>query len=162
MKARLISLVLICLATGVISGCAHPLAEGRVTSTDPISRIVPSDPNKIYYAIKWAMNECGYPLGSENLTEGILESKWVPVNPTSHYLALFRGRDYGTTGSYYKMVVRIVPIESGKSRVEASTEVNSVIQNVKSTGEKERTMLERIAEHSRDYNIVVTNLGVEE
>lgn len=143
-------------------GCANPLVEGNVTSTEPVSKMIPADPNKIYYATKWAFEQCGYPMGPEKLIEGILESKYIPVSPATHYMELFKRREYGATGSYYRMVVKIIPVDQGQSKVEARTDVNSIVLNMKSTGEAERKVLEKIAEYSRGFDITVTNIGIEE
>lgn len=153
-----LSSVICCL----VIGCTKPLATGRITTTEPVTRVMPSDPNTIYYGIKWAMEQMGYPEGSEDLAGGVVESKWVPTGAGSHYVNLFDGRDYGANAMYYKMVVRIVPVDVSSSKVEAYTEVNSIVDKVETTGQKERAMLDKIAEHIRGYSVTVTNLGVEE
>lgn len=145
-----------------ILSCARPLAEGKLFSMEPVSKAIPADANTVYYAIKWAMDECGYPLGPEDLVGGVIESKWVPIGAGSHYVNVFGGKDYGSNAAYYKMVVKIIPAEGGGCRVEARTDVKSIINNIKSTGDKEREILAKIAEHARGYDITVTNLGVEE
>jgi hypothetical protein len=160
---KILHFLLLALFIIMVSGCAHPLAEGKVYPMEPLSRIIPSDANTIYYGIKWAMNELGYPAGPEDLAGGVVESKWVPVGAGSHYVKIFNRKDYGATdGAYFKMILRIIPGVEGGSKVVAQTEVNSLIVNVHTTGDKERAMLEKIAEHSRGYTIQITNLGVEE
>lgn len=169
-QARLmIFAFLICalgLGSGILGlgfGCVHPLAESKNYTMEPVSHVIPADANTIYYAIKWAMGECGYPVGQEDLAGGVVESKWVPVGAASHYVDMFKRKDYGgTDGAYYKMVIRIIPGVEGGSKVEAQTEVEAIVTNVKSTGDKEREILEKIAEHARGYSLKVTNLGVEE
>ena len=145
------------------SGCATPLAEGKVYPMKPVSKVISADANTIYYGVKWAFQEMGYPLGPEDLAGGVIESKWVPTGAGSHYVNVFNRKDYGATdGAYYKMVIKIIPGVEGGSRVEAKTEVNSIIMNVETTGDKERAVLQKISEHARGNFIKVTNLGVEE
>ena len=160
---RVICLFLLIAVTGVcFEGCAKPLVDGTLMTMDPITRDMAQDPNTLYYAVRWALEECGYPTGSENLAAGVVESKWVPVGAGSHYVSLFHRRDYGANAAYYKMVVKIVPLSNGQNRVEAQTKVKSIVNNVRSTGDKERELLNRIAWHARGNNITVTNLGVED
>lgn len=153
-------LVLVSCLLGL--GCATPLAEGKLISGEPVSKIISADANSIYHAIKRAMDEFGYPAGIEDLPGGVVESKWVPVGAGSHYVDLFEGKDFGANGAYYKMVVKIKPLESGKCMVEARTDVKSIVNGMKSTGDKERDILAKIALHARGYDVTVTNLGVEE
>lgn len=146
----------------LILSCAKPLVDGKTYAMEPVSRVIPADPNTIYYAVRWAFDECGYPIGPEDLASGVIESKWVPTAAGSHYVDIFDGRDYGASASYYKMVVRIVPQDVGSSRVEARTDVKAFVNGMRSTGDKERAILEKIAEYARGNSINVTNLGVEE
>lgn len=154
--------LLLFFITIFLMACAKPLVTGNITATEPISKIIPSDPNTIYYAIKWAMEQMGYPEGPEDLPGGVVESKWVPVGAGSHYIELFDGKVYGANSAYYKMVIKITPLGVGSSKVEAYTEVNSIVKNTKSSGDKERAILAKISDHVRGDHITVTNLGVED
>ena len=154
----LLSLFLLVL----VSSCAKPLMEAKVESNKIYSQVISADANTIYYAIKWAFDQTGYPSGPEDLAGGVLETKWVPTGAASHYIDIFDGRDYGANAAYYKMIVKIVPMSSGNCRVEANTVVKSVVKNLKTTGDKEREILEKVAEHARGYDIQLSNLGVEE
>lgn len=144
-------------------GCAKPLAESKLYKMEPVTKVISADANTIYYGIKWALNQLGYPLGFEDHAGGIIESKWIPVGAGTHFVDLFDRPYYGgTDGSYQKMVIRIVPGAPGGCEVSAQTEVKSVIQGIKSTGDNESAILEKIAEHVRGYDINLTNLGVQE
>lgn len=144
------------------ASCQTPMAEGKLYDMEPVSRIFSSNANTLYYAVKWAMAQNGYPLGIEDLDGGVIESKWVPTGAGSHYVDLFDGKDYGTTGAYFKMIVRIQPLTDGRCKVIAKTKVNAFVNNMKSSGEKEMDMLASIAIGYRSDNIKTTNLGVEE
>lgn len=159
MNKMLYMAIVCCL---LFTACAKPLAEGTLTAMEPVSKEIPADPNSIYYATRWAMDQCGYPAGSENLVAGVIETKWVPVGAGSHYVDTVAGRDYGSNAAYYKMVIKIVPLASGKSRVEAQSMVKSIVVGMRSTGDKETEILDKISEYARGYDINVTNLGVEE
>jgi len=160
---RAVSLFLLIVLFGMcLGGCSKPLVDGTLMTMDPVTRDMNQDPNTLYYAVRWALDECGYPLGAENLAGGVIESKWVPVGAGSHYIDLFHRRDYGANAAYYKMVVTIVPLSNGQNRVGAETKVKSIVNNIRSTGDKERELLDRIAWHARGNNITVTNLGAED
>ena len=83
---RALVLIGILLIASVIGGCAKSLAQATHQTMKPYTAIVPSDPNTIYYATKWAMDQCGYPEGPEDLPAGVIESKWVPTGAGSHYI----------------------------------------------------------------------------
>ena len=157
----LIILGLACV-TFVLAGCAKPMAEGTFMSTKPIAKTMNSDANSIYYGIKWAFDETGLPLGEQDLAGGVVESKWVPVGAATHFVNVFDRKDFGANGAYYKMIITIIPVEGGVSRVEAHTKVQSIISRIESYGSKERDVLAKIENHARNYNVVVTNLGVED
>lgn len=162
MRKRFILILLVLFGVSNIVSCSSPLADGEVTAMEPVTTEMAADANSIYYATKWAFDQCGYPSGPEDLTVGVLETKWVPAGAASHYIDSIAGKDYGSNGVYYKMIIRITPLANGHSKVRAQTNVNSIVKAVKTTGDKERQMLAKIREHSRGYNITVTNLGVEE
>jgi hypothetical protein len=147
----------------LIAGCVTPLATGRLMTTKPVSKVIPADPNTVYYAIRWALDERGYPVGHEDLTGGVIESKWVPVGAGSHYVEIFKQTDFGGADSaYYKLVMRIIPQDGGRSKLEVSTAVKSIVNCMKSTGDKEREIIEKVLEYARIGDVEVTNLGVEE
>lgn len=162
MKVRFSCFILLALLAAFVGGCATPLAEGKLYQMPPIAKEISASPNAIYYATRWAMDECGLPIGIEDLQGGVIESKWVPVSPATHYVDVFHSPDYTTAGSYYKMIITIIPQDNGKSKVEARTDVKSIVNNTRTTGEKERDILAKIALHARGYDINVTNLGVED
>ena len=159
MKSIIAGLV---FASMVITGCAKPLVTGNVVRTQGISKVFRTDPNTLYYAIKWAMGELGYPDGEEDLKGGIIQTKWVPTGAASHSTEFMGGRYYNPGPSYYKLVIKVVPLGSGETKVEVSTEVNGLVRRVATTGEKEREFLEKVALHAREKDITVTNLGGEE
>jgi len=159
---RCIGLALLLTSCLLLHACAKPLAYAKVYKMKSLSREMNAHPNELYDSVKWAFEECGYPRGVEDLIDGVIESKYVPTGAGSHYVDIFDGRDYGANASYYKMVIRIVPLGTGKSKVVARTDVKSLTLGMASTGDKEREILDKIQEHSRNYDITVTNLGVEE
>lgn len=156
-----ISVLLLCLTIFSVVGCANPMASGKFSETAPLTRTLNSDPNTIYYAVKWAFDQAGLPLGVQDFGNGVIESKWVPVGAGTHYVSVFQREDYGANNAYYKMVIRIIPDGAGVSKVEASTKVQAIVNNVKSKGIKEEEILKMIAVHTQGNDLTVTNLGVE-
>jgi len=146
----------------VASSCSKPLASAKVREgSPPLGASFAAVPNDIYYAAKWAMAEAGYPVAVENLQDGILESSWKPVTSDSHYIPLFERKDYGVTNSYHQLVVRIIPA-GGRTDVEVSSSVKSLVANIKSSRIEERRVLTGIGDFLRKQEPALTNLGVDE
>ena len=146
----------------IASSCSKPLASAKVREgSPPLSASFAAVPNDIYHAAKWALSEAGYSVASENLQDGVLESSWTPVTSDSHYIPLFERKDYGVTNSYHQLVVRIIP-DGGRTDVEVSSSVKSLVANIKSSRIEERRVLEGIGDYLRKQEPALTNLGVDE
>lgn len=125
------------------------------------SRDYAAGANDIYYAVRWALVECGYPVANENLPDGIITTAWVPVKSDSHYVDVFGRPDYGVTNSYHQLEVQVVP-EGGRTTVKVGSRFKSMLAYLKSSGFEERKVLDRIGDRLRKAEPTVTNLGIDE
>ena len=154
-------LAAVVLAAGVAS-CSKPLASARVRpNIDYVSRTYAAVPNDVYYAVRWALVEAGYAVGSENLADGVIVTSWEPVRATSHYVPLFNRKDFGVTNSYHQLEIRIVPGD-GRAEVQVGSRVKTLVANLKSAGTEERRVLDGIGAYLRKGEPALTNLGVDE
>lgn len=154
-----LSLVLaLCLA----QACSKPLASATVRpNSSPVSRDYAALPNDIYYATRWALVEAGFAVASENLQDGVILTSWEPVKSDSYYIPLFERQDYGVTNSYHQLEIKIVP-EGGRTDVQVTSRVKSLVANIKSSGIEERKVLDGIGNYLRKSEPSLTNLGVSE
>ncbi|MBN1283334.1 MAG: hypothetical protein JXA24_06150 [Proteobacteria bacterium] len=159
MSRTAISLALIAL---FCAACAKPILTGRVS---PDVRFVSQDfaanPNDLYYAVRWALKEAGYPVDNEDLPGGVITTKWTPVTVDSHYMEVFGQKDYGVTNSYHQLEVRIVP-QAGRSLVEVGSRVKTIAHGLKSSGTEERRVLACVGDYLRSGEPNLTNLGITE
>lgn len=144
------------------TACTTALIDGKVTAFEGVSKVFDCDANKAYYAVRWAIQQEGYPVASENLVDGVLETDWIPTKSDSHYIAPFGRRDYGANAAYHQVVVNISPVNGGKTKVEVITKINAVFAHGKTSLVQENKVMSRVADYLRNPNITVTNLGLEE
>lgn len=158
---KIIWVILLVFIMGGMTACTRPLADASVASFDAVSRTFNCDPNKAYYAVRWALQLEGYPVANEDLANGIIKSDWVATTSDSHFIAPFGHRDYGVSNSYHQIVVNIVPT-GGAVRIEVASAVKSLFALVKTSYIQENKVLTRIADYLRNPDTTVTNLGLEE
>jgi len=157
-KYILISFLLLLLS----ASCAKPMIDGRVIpDVEYQSETYAAVPNDAYYAIRWAMEKMGYAVAEENLAEGFILSTWIPIKSDSHYIPFFGRKDYGATGSYYRLRVQVVPDE-GRTRIKIGSEAKSLVSNLKSSGIEEKNVLVGIGDYLRKASPDISNLGINE
>lgn len=160
MKAtRIVFLVILAV---LASGCNKTFVRGRVAKDiHYYKHTYDATPNECYYALRWALKINGYPLAKENLTDGILTTTWEPVTSDSHYVELFDRRDYGTTGAYHQLEVRVVP-QGRHTMVKVGSRWKSIVINLKSSGVEERKILAQVGNYLRAKEPSITNEGMSE
>jgi len=142
--------------------CSKPMVTGRVTSElQYVSDDFAASPNDLYYAVRWALKEAGYPVEGEDLPAGVITTKWMPVTADSHYIDTFGRPDYGVTNSYYQLEVRI-SAGTGRNMVEVGSRAKTVANRFKSSGVEERKVLAFVGDYLRSGEPNVTNLGINE
>lgn len=154
--------MMICSFWVCLGACAHPMIRASVTPMDPVERQYAADPNRCYYAVRHALAARGYPVAQEDLPGGVITTAWVPTTADSHFLQPFRSRDYGTTGGYHQLEVRVVPSASGRTQVVVTSRCKSVAAFLVSSGVEEGAVLAAIGDYLRSAEVEVTNVGVDE
>lgn len=158
--------IIVLLFAIAFTACAKPAVVGKEQTLAPVERIFVADPNQAYYAIRWALAATGYPVGSEDLRNGVISTTWVPALAGSQYLDPYDrndpgARDWGNTGGYFRMDLQVIP-EGDKTRIVVTERVRSVIANIKSSGEQEARVLAKIGDYLRNGDPDVTNVGIKE
>lgn len=146
--------------------CVKPALTAKEQTLAPIERTFVADPNQAYYAIRWALAATGYPVGAEDLRNGVISTTWVSTLAGSQYLDPFDrndpgARDWGNRGGYFRMDLQVIP-EGDKTRIVVTERVRSVIANIKSSGEQEDRVLTKIGDYLRNVDPDVTNVGIKE
>jgi hypothetical protein len=148
----------------VCAACVKPALTAKEQTLTPFDRMFDADANQTYYAIRWALAATGYPVGTEDLQNGMIGTTWVPTKVGSQYLDPFdrqeqTSRDWGDNAGYYKMAFHVQP-EEGKTRVTVTSHVKSVVANLKSSGEQEQQILNKVGDYLRGADPDVTNVGI--
>lgn len=153
---RLFALVLI--GCGFLA-CTKPIAEATSQTMDTVSRNFNASANQTYYAVRWALSTCGYPVAYEDLPGGTITTSWIPTRAGSHYISPFGSRDYGQTGAHHQLEIRVLP-SGGTTAIDVTSRVKSVVVNLHSSGHEEARVLDEVGNYLRS-NATITNLGVE-
>lgn len=160
MKIKYLMVVLLLIGIGF--GCDGPLVKAKVPKEiHYYSKTFCATPNQCYYAIRWALKINGYPVAKEDLPAGILHTVWQPVTSDSHYLPVFDSRDYGATGAYHQLEVRVVP-RGDKTKVEVGSRLKTIAINLKSSGVEERKVLAQVGDYLRTHEPSISNEGIAE
>lgn len=146
------------------AACVKPALTAKEQTLTPVDRVFDADANQTYYAIRWALAATGYPVGSEDLQNGLIGTTWIPTKAGSQFLDPFdrqeqTSRDWGNNSGYFKLAFHVQP-ESGKTRVTVTAYVRSVVANLKSSGEQEKVVLNKVGDYLRGAAPDVTNVGI--
>ncbi|MBI4367623.1 MAG: hypothetical protein HY543_12475 [Deltaproteobacteria bacterium] len=167
MSKRVSAFVRQCVSHGsllllfVCGGCAKPMIRANARMLTPITRTFSADPNRVYYAIRWALAAQRYPVARENLPEGIVTTAWLPTTSDSHFIRPFQSRDFGVVPGYHQIEIRVEP-EGGASRVSVTSRLKGIVAYMESSHRAERAVLDEIAHYLHSGDLGVTNLGAEE
>jgi hypothetical protein len=155
-------IVILFLIMGIGSGCSGAVVNAKVPKKiDYFSKTFKASPNECYYALRWALKINGYPVAKEDLPAGIIKTVWRPVTSDSHYLPVFDSKDYGATGAYHQLEVRVVPRDS-KTKVEVGSRLKTIAPHMKSSGVEERKILAQVGNYLRDHEPMISNEGISE
>lgn len=158
---RFIWIVVVLACVGV--SCTKIYRVAKPTPPQLFKKKFAANPNDIYYALRWALKANHYPIAEEDFQNGILKTRYVPVRVYSHYIDIFGRRDYGVSGAYHQLEVRLTPQGGGgHTEVQIGSRIQGVVSNLKSNGREEKMILGKIADYLRSPNVQVTNLGVQE
>src|SRR3989338_7668450 len=122
------------------SGCTKTLRTAKPSQPQMYKQTFAASPNDIYYALRWALRSYGYPIAEEDLQNGVIKSRYVPVKATSHYVNVFARPDYGVSAGYHQLEVRLIP-QNGKTEVQIGSRIQSMIARLRSNGTEENLVL---------------------
>lgn len=146
----------------VLAGCSKPMASAKVVSdVEYYSRSYAANTNDTYYAVRWALKAVNIPVANEDLNNGVITTKWIPVSSGSHYIELFGRPDYGATNSYHQIDVHISS-DQGRSLVKVGSRIKTLAANFKSSGNIEKKVLDEVGNFLRTSEPDITNLGINE
>lgn len=160
LKVKL-SVFLVLISAITLSSCGKPRLFGKEQEIAPVSQSFPIDTKSALTAVKESLQYNGYAIQSSDDAKGVLETHWQPSTSDSHYVDFFQRKDRGTTGSYYKLVIKVSPKGQADSVVEVSNVAKSIVSNLKSTGMEEEKILTKVGDYTRKSNIEVTNVGLQ-
>ncbi len=161
MKISLVSFLVI-LGIGSLAACNTPLVTGRDIAMKPVYKTFSSPVVATFEAAEKALNDMDYKVEYADKDQGVLRTGWMPTTADSHYLDLFDYKDYGVTGSYYHLTVRITEDGPSKSIVEVQAPLRTIVTRMKSSYRQEKKFLARVRNYLRPADIEVTNIGVVE
>ena len=153
-------ILLFCLVV-VALGCAKTYRTATPTTPKFFKQTFAAEPNSIYYALRWAFKTNGYPIAEEDLKGGVLKTRYVPVRAKSHYVDVFGHKDFGVSGAYHQLEVRLVP-KGSKTEVQIGSRIQAALSPIKSAGQEEAMLLQKISEYLRGPTFQITNQGAQE
>ncbi len=142
-------------------GCNKVYRTAKPSQPHLYKQTFSATPNDIYYALRWALRANGYPIAEEDLQNGVIKSRFVPVKATSHYLNIFDRQDYGINGGYHQLEAKLIP-QNGKTEVQIGSRIQSIVSRLRSNGSEEELILGKIGDYLRNPNVQLTNLGIQE
>ncbi len=157
--ASRLALVMILLGF-VVSGCSSPKLYGTLQQNEAMVKHYDVPPQDAFRATKEALLYSGYSIKQEDTQNLTLETYWHPTTADSHYVEVFRRKDFGTVGAYYRLVVKVSPRRKGSS-VSITNVAKSFISNVKSSQREEDKVFAKINDFTRKRDIQVTNIGLQ-
>jgi hypothetical protein len=151
-------LILFLLSAG--AACNKPALYGTLQESQAIVRYYQVPEKEAFRAAKEALLFLGYSMKQEDPAQGLIETYWQPSTADSHYVLVFGRKDFGTSGAYYRIVVKIKPRSNG-SEVAITNAAKSYISNLKSSTEEESKIFSKIEDFTRKRDIQVTNIGLQ-
>ena len=161
MKNRIFPALAFLILLATLAHCGKPRLFGKEMAVNPIKKTFPVDTKAAFAATKEALAFYGYNIQKEDEKTTTLESHWQPTTSDSHYVIVFNRPDYGTVGAYHKLVVKISSKGTNQSEVEISSQAQSIITNLVSSGNEENKIFAKIADFTRKPSIEVTNVGLQ-
>ncbi len=141
-------------------GCSKPALYGTTMENQPVVKYLNVPPQEAFRAAKEALLFRGYSIKQEDTANLTLETYWQPTTADSHYVEVFRRKDFGTVGAYFRLYVKVKPRHSGSS-VSITNVAKSFISNVKTSEREETEVMDKIADFTRQRDIQVTNIGLQ-
>jgi hypothetical protein len=141
-------------------GCTKPALYGTLQESEATTKYYQVPPAEAFRAAKEALVYLGYSIKQEDEKNYTLETYWQPTTADSHYVEVFRRKDYGTVGAYYRLHVKVSPRNHG-SKVSVVNAAKSYISNLKSSQAEETRLFTKIDDFTRRRDVQVTNVGLQ-
>lgn len=142
--------------------CSRPLVTGRDVEMKSVTMSFNAPLIATFEAAEQALRNMDYKVEYADKDQGVLRTGWMPTKVDSHYLELFGRRDYGITGAYYHVAVRITADGPSVSKLEVSAPIRTIISRMHSSHVIEKKFLAKVKDLLRPADIQVTNIGVVE
>lgn len=155
--------IFFCFFAGLLflSACTKTYTTAKPGEPKLYKKIYSAKPNDLYYALRWAFKAYGYPIAEEDLQNGVIKSRYVPVGANSHYIDVFRRKDFGLSGAYHQLEARLLP-HGDKTTLQIGSRIQSIVANIHSTGREEAMLFEKVSDYLRSPNVQLTNQGIQD
>lgn len=154
---------LIVLAFFVTAGaCTKVVTYGKDYNTDAVSHHFSSNADTALDLSQKALENLGYKIENFDRESGQINTGWQPTTSGSHFLRLFKRKDYsGNAGVYYQLVVKVQEQSNGVL-VMAHTKIKTIVGPLESSKYLENKFFKRLKTYMRSPQLIMTNVGVEE
>lgn len=158
---KLFALILLFIFLGA-GMCTRVVSYGVDNNTESLTHAYSASVEEtLTNAIK-ALEQLGYQVVTVNYEQNEVVTGWRPTLSDSHYLSLFKRKDFAASdGSYYQVHVKVQP-DPAKLQVSVWTTVKSLSGKLASAHVVENTVLQQLDTYMRRPQILMTNVGVEE
>ncbi len=142
--------------------CTKVLTYGATNNTKPLAHSYSSNLETAMHQTTKALESLGYEVLRKDEYRHRITTNWVPTKSDSHYLDLFKRRDYGASAGSYYQVVADIKTDGTRIKVSVSTVIKSISGKLKSSKVVEKKVLTKIDDFMRSPQIVITNVGMSE
>jgi hypothetical protein len=140
--------------------CTKVVAYGSDANTPLVTQSYYSNLQTVREQSEDVLLNLGYEISSVDTSSNRITTGWRPVTSDSHYMVLFKHKDYSAaSGAYYQMIIDMTDA-SPSVRVSVSTTVKSVAGKLSSSEVLENKFLTRLDDQLRSPQIEMTNVGV--
>lgn len=157
-----VCLLLIVSFFATAGACTKVVTYGKDFKTNAISHTFSSNSAIAMELSKKALETLGYKIENYNLESGQIVTGWQPTTSGSHFLRLFKRKDYsGNAGVYYQFNVVVTEQTTGVL-VSAYTTIKSIVGPLESSKQLENKFFKQLKTYMRSPQIIMTNVSVEE
>lgn len=142
--------------------CTKEIVTAKDYTTQPYKAYFKTSKQNTAETITKVLKAQGFEIISGDTSGSKIVTGWRPVKSDSHYYNFFGRKDYGLTdGAYYQVMVDFFD-QTAETKVLISTKVKTITGKLNSSGNLERSILTKAADHLRSPQIEITNVGVKE
>ena len=161
-KESLKNLFFMVLCVFIFVSCTKVIAYGTTVDTAPLTKTYSTSTMFLTQKTREALKTLGYELTTDGEYDGHITTGWRPALSDSHYLELFKRRDYGASAGAYYQIVADIQAEGDRAKLTVATKTKSIAGKLKSSFRMEKQLLKQVDDYLRSPQITITNVGVEE